>query len=330
MSISINLGDNFMGRYCKWIAAIALCAAPCLACAQSWPSKPVKIIVPLTGGSNADILARLVAGRLAAQLGQSFIVENRPGAAGTIGVGLVAKAEPDGHTLLVHTSSFTVTPATHPNAPYDTARDFAGITPLGTVPLAMIMSPSKGLRTVQEVVKAAKAKPNSMNYASAGAAGQLNSERFRISAGFEGVHIPFKGTPEAVTEVLTGRVDYYFCPISPVLAYIKEGKLLALAVGSSTRSSALPDVPTTIEAGYPNSDYNFWTGMFVPAKTPRSVVNRLYQETVKALEASEVRERLANLGTEPMLLTPEQFDKMIREELVANAVLVKAAGIQGN
>ena len=319
-----------MGSYRKWIAAIALCAAQGLACAQSWPSKPVRIIVPLTGGSNADILARMVAGRLAAQMGQTFIVENRPGAAGTIGVALVAKAEPDGYTVLVHTSSFTVTPATHPNAPYDTARDFAGITPLGTVPLVMIMSPSKGLRTVHDVVRAAKAKPGSMNYASAGSAGQLNSERFSISAGFEGVHIPFKGTPEAVTEVLTGRVDYYFCPISPVLAHIKEGKLLALAAGSSTRSSALPDVPTTIEAGFPNSDYNFWTGMFVPAKTPRNVVNRLYQETVKALHANEVRERLASLGTEPMLLTPEQLDKLIRDELAANAVLVKAAGIQGN
>lgn len=319
-----------MGNYCRSIAAIALCAVQGLVWAQSWPSKPVRVIVPLTGGSNADILARMIAGRLAAQLGQSFIVENRPGAAGTIGVGLVAKADPDGHTLLVHTSSFTVTPSTHSNLPYDTARDFAGITPLGTVPLVMIMAPSKGLRTVQEVVKAARAKPGSMNYASAGSAGQLNSERFRISAGFEGVHIPFKGTPEAVTEVLTGRVDYYFCPISPVLSHIKEGKLLALAVGSSTRSSALPDVPTTIEAGFPNSDYNFWTGMFVPAKTPRNVVNRLYQETVMALQAAEVRERLAKLGTEPMPLSPEQFDKLIREELAANAVLVKAAGIQGN
>lgn len=319
-----------MGHYCKWIAAIALCAVQGLVCAQSWPSKPVRVIVPLTGGSNADILARMVAGRLSAQLGQSFIVENRPGAAGTIGVGLVAKAEPDGHTILVHTSSFTVTPSTHPNVPYDTARDFAGITPLGTVPLVMIMSPSKGMRTVHDVVKAAKAKPGSINYASAGSAGQLNSERFRISAGFEGVHIPFKGTPEAVTEVLTGRVDCYFCPVTPVLSLIKEGKLLALAVGSSTRSSALPDVPTTIEAGFPNSDYNFWTGMFVPAKTPRNVVNRLYQETVKALQANEVRERLAKLGTEPMPLSPEQFDKLIREELVANAALVKAAGIEGN
>jgi tripartite-type tricarboxylate transporter receptor subunit TctC len=324
-----------MRHCCKWIAAIALCAVQGLVWAQfgwaqSWPGKPVRVIVPLTGGSNADILARLVAGRLAAQLGQSFIVENRPGAAGSIGVGFVAKADPDGHTLLVHTSSFTVTPSTHSNLPYDTARDFAGITPLGTVPLVMIMAPSKGMRTVHEVVKAAKASPGSVNYASAGSAGQLNSERFRLSAGFEGVHIPFKGTPEAVTEVLTGRVDYYFCPISPVISYIKEGKLLALAVGSSIRSSALPDVPTTIEAGFANSDYNFWTGMFVPAKTPRNVVSRLYQETIKALQSDEVRERLAKLGTEPMPLSPEQFDKLIRDELVANAALVKAAGIRGD
>lgn len=319
-----------MGHFFKWIASIALCAVQGFVWGQSWPSKPVRMIVPATGGSNVDILARTIGTRLSAQLGQPFIVENRPGGAGTIGIGLVAKAEPDGYTLLVYSSSFTVLPATYSNIAYDTVRDFAGITPLGITPLVMIIAPSKGMRTVQEVVKAAKAKPGSMNYASAGSAGQLNSERFRISAGFEGVHIPFKGTPEAVTEVITGRVDFYFCPVSPVLSHIKEGKLLALAVGSSRRSSALPDVPTTIEAGFPNSDYNFWTGMFVPAKTPRNVVNRLHQETVKALQTAEVRERLAKLGTEPMPLSPEQFDKLIRDELVANAALVKAAGIKGD
>ncbi len=319
-----------MGNCVKWIAAIALSALQSLAFAQGWPTKTVKIIVPLSGGSNADILARLIGGRLAAQLGQSFIVENRPGAEGSIALSLVAKADPDGHTILVHTSSFTVTPVTHSNLPYDTARDFSGITILGTVPLAMIISPAKGIHTVQELVKAAKAKPGSINFASAGTAGQLSSERFRMSAGFDAVHIPFKGTPEAVTEVMTGRVDYYFCPVTPCLSYIKEGKLLALAVSSPRRSSALPDVPTTLEAGYANSDYNFWTGMFVPSKTPRAVVNKLYDETVKALQTSEVRERLAKLGTDPMSITPEQFDKLIREELATNAKLAKAAGIQGN
>ena len=171
-----------------------------------------------------------------------------------------------------------------------------------------------------------------MNYASAGAgsATQLNAERFRLGAGFEGVHIPFKGTPEALTEVLTGRVDFYFCPVNSALPYIKEGKLLGLAVGSSRRSSALPDLPTTLEAGIPNSDYNFWVGMFVPARTPRDVVQRIHAETVRALEAPDVRERMAKLGAEPMILTPEQFDKYIRDEIATNAALVKAAGVKAN
>ena len=296
---------------------------------QNWPAKPVRIVVPLTGGSNADILARTLAGKLQQQFNQTFLVENRAGGNGVIGVNHVAKAEPDGYTLLVHTSSYTVTPVTSIELPYDTVRDLAGITPLGVAPLAMIISPAKGHKTIHDLVRHAKSKPGSINYASAGAAGQLNSERFRISAGFEGVHIPYKGTPEAVTDVLTGRVDYYFCPITPVLSYIREGKLLALAVGSSARSSVLPDVPTTLEAGFPNSEYNFWTGLFAPSKTPRAIINRLYEETVKALDTPEIRERLAKLGTEPMRLSPEQFDKRIRDELAANAIAAKAAGMSG-
>ena len=314
-----------------FVIKIAACLASLIAInsslAQSWPSKPVRIVVPLTGGSNADILARTLAGKLQQQFNQTFLVENRAGGNGVIGVNHVAKAEPDGYTLLVHTSSYTVTPVTSNDLPYDTIRDFSGITPLGVAPLAMIISPSKGHKTIHDLVRHAKSRPGSINYASAGAAGQLNSERFRISAGFEGVHIPYKGTPEAVTDVLTGRVDYYFCPITPVLSYIREGKLLALAVGSSTRSSVLPDVPTTLEAGFPNSEYNFWTGLFAPSKTPRAVINRLYEETIKALDTPEIRERLAKLGTEPMRLTPEQFDKRIRDELAVNAIAAKAAGM---
>jgi len=312
------------------LALLVLALTHGIASAQSWPARTVRIIVPLTAGSNADLLARAVAQGLSTQLGQSFIVENRPGGDGTIGVSVVAKGAPDGYSVLVHTSSFTVSPSTHASLPYDTVNDFAGITSLGFTPLVMIMSPDKGLRTVQEVVKAAKARPGSMNYASAGSAGQLNSERFRISAGFEGTHVPFKGSPEAITEVMTGRIDYYFCPVSPVLGYIREGKLLALAIGSSKRSSSLPDVPTTIEAGYPNSDYTFWTGMFVPKKTPRTVVDRLYQETARALHSPDVTERLTRLGIEPMPLTPEQTDRLIRDEIESNALLVKAAGIQVN
>jgi tripartite-type tricarboxylate transporter receptor subunit TctC len=244
---------------------------------QRWPAKPLRVVVPFTAASATDTTARMVAERLSAQLGQTIVVENRPGAGGHRRRRR-RQAEPDGYTLLVHSSSFTVTPTTYPNQPYDTARDFSGITPLANLPNVLVIAPSKGIRSVKELVAAAKAKPGSITYASAGAgsATQLNAERFRLGAGFEATHIPFKGTPEALTEILTGRVDYYFCPVISVLQFIKEGRLLALAVGSTKRSSALPDVSRRSKRN-PNSDYNFWVGMMVPAKTPRDIVNRLYQ-----------------------------------------------------
>ena len=321
-----------MKRFLQWLAAAASSFAVAQAAAQAWPSKPIKVIVPFTPGSATDIVARMVTQRLAAQLGQSVVVENRPGAGGTIGQALVAKAEPDGYTLLVHSSSHTVTPSTFSSLPFDTVRDFAGITPLALVPNLLVIAPAKGIRSVRELIAAAKAKPGQMTYASAGigSATQLNAERFRLGAGIEGVHVPFKGTPEALTEIVTGRVDYYFCPVASALPYLADGRILALAAGSSKRSAALPDLPTTVEAGIPNSDYNFWVGMLAPAKTPRDLVARLYQETVKAIQSADTREHMAKLGAEPMILAPEQFDAYIRAEIAANAVLVKAAGVKAN
>jgi tripartite-type tricarboxylate transporter receptor subunit TctC len=274
-------------------------------------------------------MARTVTQRLSEQLGQPFVVENRAGAGGTLGVAAVAKADPDGHTILVHSSSYTITPTTYPNTPYDTVRDLVGITPLALLPQALVISPDKGIRTVQDLVRAAKAKPGTMNYASAGVgtATQLSAERFRLAAGIEAVHVPFRGTPEALTEIIAGRVDYYFCPVDAVLPMITEKKVLALAMGSSKRSAVLPDVQTTLEAGIPNSDYNFWVGMFVPSKTPREIVNRLQQEVAKALDVKEVRESMAKLGAESMLMRPEEFNTYIRNEITTNATLVKAAGI---
>ena len=298
----------------------------------AWPVKPMRVVVPFTAASATDITARMVAERLSAQFGQTLVVENRPGAGGTIGVGVVARAEPDGYTILVHSSSFTVTPSTYPNQPYDTARDFSGITPLANLPNVLIIAPSRGIRSVKDLVAAAKAKPGTLTYASAGAgsATQLNAERFRLGAGFEATHIPFKGTPEALTEILTGRVDYYFCPVISVLHFIKEGKLLALAAGSTKRSSALPDVLTTLEAGIPNSDYNFWVGMMVPAKTSRAIVNKLYQNTLQALQTPDLKERMAKIGAESMVMTPPDFDAYIKAEIRTNAALVKAAGVTVN
>jgi tripartite-type tricarboxylate transporter receptor subunit TctC len=245
-------------------------------------------------------------------------------------VGAVARSDPDGHTILVHSSSYTITPTTYPNTPYDTVRDLVGITPLALLPNVLVISPDKGIKTVPDLVKAAKGKPGAMNYASAGVgtATQLNAERFRMGAGIEVVHVPFKGTPEALTEVIAGRVDYYFCPVNAVLPLLESKKLLGLAMGSSKRSAALPNLATTVEAGVANSDYNFWVGMAVPAKTPRDIVNRIHQETAKALESKEVRDSMAKLGAEPMLMRLDEFAAYIDKEIKTNAVLVKAAGIK--
>ena len=308
----------------------ALAQAPAASAAQAWPTKTVRVVVPLTPGSATDILARTVSERLSGQLGQPVVVENRPGASTTIGAAAVAKADPDGHTILVTSSAHTVAPFLYSSLSYDTARDLAGVTPLANLPTVLLVAPSKGFKSVHDLVAAARAKPGSINYAPAAASTQLNAERFRRSARFEAVHIPFKGAPEALTEVMAGRVDFYFSPIAPALPLLRDGKLLALAIGASKRASILPDLPTTVEAGFPDSDYNFWVAMFVPARTPAEVINRLHRESSSVLRLPEVRERLSRLGAEPMTMAPEEFDSHVRDELRSNAVLVKAAGITAN
>jgi len=317
-----------VGR-CGATLALALVSVTGAAEAQTWPDKPVRIIVPLTAGSATDVMARTVAQRLTEQLGQPFIVENKPGAAGTIGVGTVARAKPDGYTILVQSSSYTITPITYPNTPYDTLRDLAGVTPLALLPQALVVSPAKGIATMQDLIALAKAKPGTLNYGSAGigTANQLNAERFRVGAGIDAVHVPFKGTPEVVSELLGGRIDYFFCPINVCLPLINEKRVVALGMGSGRRSAALPNLPTTVELGVPESDYNFWVGMFVPAKTLRDVVERLHRETVKVLQSPEIQAKLSNFGADPMLMQPTEFDTYVRNEIAANETLVKAAGL---
>jgi tripartite-type tricarboxylate transporter receptor subunit TctC len=306
-------------------------AAPLLAqtsSAQTWPTKRVQVIVPFSPGSATDLLPRTVFEHVSAKVGQPIIIENRAGGGGAIGVGSVAKADPDGHTILVHSNALVTAPAIQP-MPYDPVQDFAAITPLGNVPLVLVISPDKNIKTLKELVAAAKAKPGSINYAAAGIGTppHLTTERFRLAAQFEGQLVPFKGAPEALTEVLTGRVDFYFCPITPAMPFIREGKLLALAVSSSKRASALPDVPTTIEAGFPDSDFDFWIGMVVPKKTPRDIVARIHQETVNGLRDPAVKEKLGKLGVEEMVMSPDDFDARIAREAPIAMALAKAAGI---
>ena len=325
MSDSLNL-------HVATMLGAALVAWAGAAPAQPYPAKPIRVIVPFSAGSTTDIIARAVADRLGAGLGQNLIVDNRAGAGGTIGAAVVASANPDGYTLLVHGSSHTVNPAMYASLPYDTVRDFAGVTPLASLPNVLVIAPSKGIRSVKELIAAAKARPGSINYASAGAgsATHLIAEKLRFRAGFEATHIPFKGSPDALVEVMTGRVDIYFCPVAPALPLIKEGRLIGLAVGSPQRLSVLPDVPTTAEAGVPGaaSEYNFWIGLLAPGKTPRAVVTRLYQEVQSALSSPEVRKRFADLGADPMTMTPAEFDAHIEQELAVNIAVARAAGFK--
>ncbi len=303
---------------------------PLAARAQSWPTKPIRVIVPFAAGSTTDIIARAIADKMSTSLGQTLVIDNRGGASGTIGQQAVASAAPDGYTIMIHSSSHTVSPSTFAKLPFDTEKDFAGVTPISSTPNVLVISPTKNIKTLQELLAAAKAKPGSMNFASAGqgSATHLNAEKFKLAGKIDATNIPFKGSAEAVTEVMAGRVDYYFSPIAPVIGQIRNGQLVALAVGSPKRASALPNVPTTAEAGVPGSEFNFWIGMMAPARTPRDIINRLNDEVVKALASPEVKERFATLGADAWTLKPEQFDAYIKEEIKSNAVLVKAAGLQ--
>jgi tripartite-type tricarboxylate transporter receptor subunit TctC len=301
------------------------------ALAQTWPSKPIRAIIPFAAGSATDVIPRVVFEPLSARLGQPIVVENRGGAGTTIGAALVAKAEADGYTLLATSSAHTLVPTVYPSSSYDTAADFAAVVSLGSSPNVLVVSPEKDFKTAQDLVAAAKARPGSFNFASAGvgSATHLSAERFRMAAGFEAVHIPFRGGAEAITEVLAGRADFYFCPLGTALPQLREGKLLALAVSSPKRAALLPDVPSVVEL-FPNSDYAFWIGVFMPAKTPRDVVDQFHRAAIETMQLPNVKERLATLGMDPMPLTPAEFDARVRSEIASTGLLAKAAGLSAN
>lgn len=313
-------------------AATGLLAMPGIARAQAWPSKPIKVIVPFGAGSAADIVPRIVMEQLQVQLGQPVVVENRPGGGGTTGTAVVAKSEPDGYTLLATSSAFSVTPAIYHNLSYNPAKDLTAIATMGSAPSVLIVAANAPYNTIAEFVAEAKAKPGSFNFASVGvgSAVHMAAERFRVAAGYEAAHVPFKSGSEALTEVMTGRIHYYFCPVNTSLPFIKEGKLKALAVSPKKRLSALPDVPTTIEAGFPNSDYSTWLGVLAPAATPKEIRARLYAELTKAVEAESVKSRFTAQGIEPIPMTSEVFQAQIADEIKTNLELAKILAIKGN
>ncbi len=300
-----------------------------MARAQSWPAKTITTIVPLGAGSASDIMARVVMDQVSKQIGRTIVIENRPGAGGTIGANAVAKSAPDGYTVLAY-GALAIAHALYAKLPYDTLKDFAPVIPFGQQPLVIVTAPSKGYKTLGDLIAAAKAKPGAMNYTTAGvgSASHFAAERLRASAGFQAQHIPFKGAAEAVTEVVAGRADFSVQLFTTTLPLIREGKLQALAVSAAKRASVMPDLPTTIEAGLTgDSVYDFWSGLFFPGQTPRDIVGRLHDEVAKALKTPTVLERFKQLGVEPMPMSIEEFENYFRNDVATNDKLVQSAGI---
>jgi tripartite-type tricarboxylate transporter receptor subunit TctC len=310
------------------LAAFALSLGS--AVAQEWPTRTIRAIVPLTAGSAVDIVPRIVLEQVATQLGQAIVVDNRTGASGTIGTRAVATAAPDGYTLLAHSSALVISPLTVANAHYDPVKDFEAVAPLGNLPNVLVIAPAKNIHTVQELVAAAHKRPVTFGLVGVGTPIYLTTEKFRLAANFPADPIPFRGAPEVLTEVMTGRVDFYYAPVSAALGFIRDGKLLALSVSSAQRSAALPEVPTSLEAGYPNSDFNFWIGVFAPAGTPRAIVERLSREIGKALQVPAVREKLAIQGIDPLEMDAATFDRFVKDEAASMAVLAKALDLKAN
>jgi len=317
-------------RRTSFLTAACLALAASNVAAQDWPTKPIRAIVPVAAGSSTDIVPRLVFEQLSTRLGQTIVVENRTGAGGTIGSACVAKAEPDGYTVLAHGSAHTIAPSVYARLSYDPAADLTAVVPLGMTPSVLVVAPGKGFKTAGDLVAAGKSRPGTLNFSSVGigSATHLSAERFLASAGVKAVHIPFKGGAEAMSEAMAGRVDFFFGPVALVLPQIRDGKLVPLAVNGAKRTAALPDVPTTAEAGFLDAEYPIWFGLFVPARTSREVIEKLNRETLKALQEPKLRDGLANLGVDPMVMSPAQFEAHVQREMAMNASLVKAVGLK--
>lgn len=323
----MSIGSGFAR---SWLVAAASVGAMVAgeASAQTFPSKSIRLVVTLSPGSAADTLARVVADGLTQQLGQTVVLENRAGGGGTIGANVVAKAEPDGYTLLVNTNLHTLAPSLIAQMPYDVMTDFAGVAVLGVSPHVLIIAPSQGIKSIKELVAAAKTRAGGLTYAAVVASGtHLNGAHFVKTMGIEGRMVPFKGAPEAITEVLTGRVDIYFSPILPALPHLADGKLLGLGVSSKTRSAALPNVPTTFDSGYPDSEFGLPFYLYAPAKTPRAIVDKLHAETVKLLGTPVMAKKLTELGIDAMQMSPAELDAHTKQQVKVEGEMAAAAGL---
>jgi tripartite-type tricarboxylate transporter receptor subunit TctC len=315
-------------RTCGAAAAAILMAATAAAHAQHWPSRVIKAISPFPAGSASDTTGRVMLDQISQLLGQPIVIESRAGAGGRLGFAEVAKAEPDGYTIVTSSSSMATGLVLHKNLPYDPVRDFVPVALFGKQPNILVVSAQSGFNTAADLVAAAKAKPASLTFASAGigSTSHMAAERFRLAAKIDIRHIPFR--EGGLTEVMAGRIDFYFIPLAAAASALATGKLNMLAVSTRERAALFPNVPTVAEAGYPNAESSFWVGLSAPAKTPADIVNRLHAVTQDALQMTAVKDRLAKIGVTPQLMSFEEFGKFFKEDLAATLQLAREAGIE--
>ena len=320
-----------MQRFARITALLALVALPCAALAQPYPSKPIRIVAPSTPGDAPDVIARLVADKLTAALGQQVVVENKPGAGGVVGSDYVAKSAPDGYTLIMgNAGSHGINAAVYSKLPYDIQRDFAPVSQVAVAPNVMVVNPSVPANTVAEFIAYAKANPGKLSYASGGngSSAHMSMELFKSMAGIDIQHVPYKGSSPALTDVVAGQVVVFIGNMPPTVPLIKAGKLRRLAVTTRTRSALMPELPTITEAGLPGYETVAWFGVLAPAGTPPEIVNKLSAEIAKIAKSPEMRERLVAMGAEPVGSTPEEFKAVIDRDIAKWKPLAQKVGIK--
>jgi len=314
------------------VAAVLLLAAGAVAAQEKYPSKPIRMLVPFSAGSQTDILARWVGEKMLENWHQQVVVDNRPSAGGTIASEFVLGANPDGHTMMMVSTGHAGNATLYSKLSYDTVKDFAGVSQVASVPNILVVAPTLGAKSVKELIALAKAKPGQFNFSSAGIGSgtQINGEMFKLAAGMQATHVAYKGAPEALNNVIGGSVQFSFSPVLVAAGQVRAGRVLALAVSTAARSPMFPDVPTVAEAGVPGFDYDQWYGLLVSAKTPRPVVNMINKEVVRILNLPDMKERMLSQGATPKPTTPEQFDAFIRFEVKRFATVIIAAGARVN
>ena len=322
-----------MNRF-RIFALVLILSAPAWGAdaAENYPNKPIRMLVPFSAGSQTDILARWIGEKVYEGWGQRVVVDNRPSAGGTIAAEYVLAANPDGYTLMMVSTGHAGNATLYSKLPYDTVKNFSGVSQVASVPNLLVVSPSLGPKTLKELIAYAKSRPGQINFSSAGVGSgtQVNGEMFKLAAGIEATHVPYKGAPEALNEAMAGRVHFAFSPILVAAGQVKAGRVLALAVSTSKRSAMFPDIPTVAEAGVPGFDYDQWYGLLVSAKTPRPLVLTVNKEVVRVLNLPDIKERMLTQGATPTPTTPEAFDAFIRSEVKRFSAVLIAAGARIN